>query len=225
MELPPEEKRKIYEEEKAHIEENEAQRTAEPSDSSTDVKKTEALAPPADTVISKKNGERLDSTADYSKSSRAGRVAGYSAAIFWSLALIIFFSFFYLYIAWYHFGPDGSVTRLPLLTNEYFIWLPILVIALILCIAGNIVLIIHDRYWPREIIKIVLSVICIVVVVNLISIFPFNFKVIPNNTAVYFMPIAVRIVLILIAIGLGVEALVRFIKLMLNVSRKNPLQL
>lgn len=157
---------------------------------------------------------------DYFKHSRAGRVAGYSAAIFWSLVLIIFFSFFYQYIAWYQFGPDGSVTRLPMLTNGYFIWLPILVIAQLLSIAGNIVLIIYDRYWLHQITKIVLSIIGIVVVANLISIFPFNFNVIPNNAAVYFVPIAVKIVLVLIAVGLGVEALIRFIKLMVNISSK-----
>jgi uncharacterized membrane protein len=200
---------------------DEGQKATEPSDSSGDAEKTEVSVPTSATS-SKKAEERRGRVDDYFKHSRAGRMAGYSAAIFWSLVLIIFFSFFYQYIAWYHFGPDGSITRLPLLTNVYFIWLPILVIALILSIAGNIVLIIHDRYWLHQIIKIVLNVIGVVVVVNLVSIFPFNFNVIPNNTAVYVVPIVVTIVLILIAVGLGVGALVRFIRLIVNIAKKKP---
>lgn len=198
---------------------DEGQKTAETTESSEGVEKTE-ISVPTSATSSKKAEERSEREDDYFKHSMAGRIAGYSAAIFWSLVLIIFFSFFYQYIAWYQFGPDGSVARLPLLTNGYFIWLPILVIALILSIAGNIVLIIHDRYWLHQIIKIILNVIGIVVVANLVSIFPFNFSVIPNNTAVYFVPIVLKIVLILIAVGLGVEALIRFIKLMVNISSK-----
>ena len=142
-----------------------------------------------------------------------------SLAIFWNVVLLIFFSFFYQYIAWYHIEPDGSVTRLSMLTSDYFIWLPILLTALSLSIAGNIILIIYDRYWLREIIQIALSVIGIVVVVNLVSIFPFDFSVIPNTTAVDIVPIAVTIVLILIAVGLGVGTLVRFIKFGSNIAR------
>jgi len=186
---------------------DDVKKAAEPSESST-------------SISSKKTDERREHIDDYFKNSRAARVAGYSAAIFWSIVLIIFFCFFYHYIAWYQFGPDGGVTRLPMLTNGYFVWLPILVIALILSIAGNIVLIVHDRYWLHQVIKIILGIIGIIVVANLISIFPFNFYVIPNNAAIYFVPVAVKIVLVLIAVGLGVQALISFIKLMVNISSK-----
>ena len=149
-------------------------------------------------------------------------MAGYSAAIFWSLVLIVFFSFFYQYIAWYQIRPDGNVVRIPILTNGYFIWLPILIMSLALSIAGNILLLVHDKYWLHQIVKIILGIIGIIVLANLVSIFPFNFSVIPNNTLVYFVPVAVKIVLILAAIALAVEALVRFIKLLVNISRKKP---
>jgi uncharacterized membrane protein len=158
---------------------------------------------------------------DYFKGTRAGRIAGYSAAIFWNLVLLIFFSFFYRYIAWYHVQPDGSVVGVSLLTNGYFAWLPILVTALLLSIAAYIVLIIYDKYWLRETVRIILDIIGVVVVVNLLTIFPFNFSVIPDNTAVYVVPIAVTIVLVLIAVGLGVAALVHFIKLMVNLARQS----
>ncbi|UCH52042.1 MAG: hypothetical protein JSV54_04710 [Chloroflexota bacterium] len=108
-----------------------------------------------------------------------------------------------------------------MLTNDYFAWLPILVTALLLTIAAYIVLIIYDKYWLRETIQIILNIIGVVVVVNLLRIFPFNFSVIPNNTAASVVPIVVTIVLILIAVGLGVAALVHFIKLMVNLSRQS----
>ena len=178
---------------------------------------TEALQP-AKSEKAKGVGERVD---DYSTGTRAGRIAGYSAAIFWSVVLLIFFSFFHQYIAWYHVQPDGGVIGFPMLTNEYFAWLPILITALLLSIAAYIVLIIYDKYWLSETIQIILNVIGVAVVVNLLYIFPFNFSVIPNNTAVHVVPIVVTIVLILIAVGLGVAALVRLIKLIVNLSRQS----
>jgi uncharacterized membrane protein len=165
-------------------------------------------------------GERID---DYFTGTRAGRIAGYSAAIFWNVALLIFFSFFYRYIAWYHVQPDGSVVGVSMLTNGYFAWLPILITALLLSIAAYIVLIIYDKYWLRQTLQIILDIIGVVVVVNLLTIFPFNFSVIPNNTVASVIPIVVTIVLILIAVGLGVAALVHFIKLMVNLVRQSSI--
>jgi uncharacterized membrane protein len=163
-----------------------------------------------------KFGRRMD---EYFTGSRAGRIAGYSAAIFWNVVLLVFFSFFHQFIAWYHIQPDGSVTRLSLLTSEYFAWLPILITALIISIAANIILIAYDRYWFREAVQIILNVIGAVVVANLVSIFPFNFSVIPNATAADMVPVAVTIVLIIIAVALGVAALVSFIKLITRATR------
>ena len=161
-------------------------------------------------------GNRMES---YFTGTRAGRITGYSAVIFWNVVLLIFFSFFHRYIAWYHIEPDGGVTRMSVLTGDYFIWLPVLVTALIISIAANILLVIYDRYWMREIIQTILTVIGVVVVVNLVSIFPFDFSTIPNVTAADIMPEAVTIVLILTAVGLGVGSLVRFIKLIVNIAR------
>jgi len=164
-------------------------------------------------------GKRVE---DYFARTRAGRIAGYSASIFWNVVLLIFFSFFHQYIAWYHVEPDGSVTTLSMLTSDYFAWLPILVTALVISAAANILLITYDRYWLREIIQIILTVIGVVVVANLVSIFPFDFSVIPNATAVDIVPVVVTIVLIIIAVGLGVGALVRFIKLIVSVAKQSP---
>ncbi len=164
-------------------------------------------------------GKRIE---NYFTRTRAGRVTGYSASIFWNVVLLIFFSFFHQYVAWYNVEPDGSVTGLSLLTNDYFAWLPILVTALVISIVANIFLIIHDRCWLREIIQIILTVIGVAVVANLVSIFPFDFSVIPNATAVDIVPVVITIVLIIIAVGLGVGALVRFIKLIVSVAKQSP---
>jgi len=158
-------------------------------------------------------------TEDYFIRTRPGRVAGYSAAIFFDVVLLIFFSFFHRYIAWYHTEPDGGITRLPLLTSDYFTWLPVLVTALAISIAAHIVLVTYDRYWLREAIQIILGAIGVGVVTRLIAIFPFDFTVIANPTAADIMPVAVTIVLIIIAVGLGVEALVRLIKLLVGVTQ------
>ena len=191
------------------------QQTAESRSPDGIPKPAEPQEAPAPTLSEKMErfGKRME---DYFERTKAGRIAGYSATIFWNVVLIVFFSFFHQYIAWYHIEPDGSVTRLSLLTGDYFVWLPILITALVISVAANIILITYDRYWFREIIQIILSIIGVVVVANLLSIFPFDFSKIPNATAADIVPVAVTIVLIIIAVGLGVGALVRFIKLITN---------
>ncbi|MFC1978257.1 hypothetical protein ACFLWS_08395, partial [Chloroflexota bacterium] len=175
---------------------------------------------PSPAVLEKREefGKRME---DYFTRTRARRITGYSASISWNVVWLIFFSFFHQYIAWYHVEPDGGVTRLSMLTGDYFIWLPILVTALVISVAANILLITYDRYWFREIIQIILTVIDVVVAANLVSIFPFDFSVIPNATAVDITPIAVTIFLIIVAVGLGVSALVRFIKLIVSAANQS----
>ncbi len=189
---------------------------------SDEVKRPPESAEASSPAISQKMEELGKQAENYFTRTRAGRIAGYSASIFWNVVLLIFFSFFNQYIAWYHVEPDGSVTRLSMLTSDYFTWLPILVTALIISIAANIIMIIYDRYWFREIIQVILTVIDVVVVANLVLIFPFDFSVIPNATAVDITPVAVTIFLIIVAVGLGVGALVRFIKLIVSVAKQSP---
>ena len=56
-------------------------------------------------------------------------------------------------------------------------------------------------------------------VVTLISIFPFDFSVIPNTTIVSSVNMGVYVILICISVGLGIGILVRSIKLIVNVVR------
>ncbi len=135
------------------------------------------------------------------------------ATIFWTVVSIIFFTFFHKYIAWYTTEPDGSVTRLPMLTDEYFIWLPIAITASILAIVAYTVMIFYDNYRFRMTVNLIGFIIGIAVVVSLVSIFPFDFSVIPNATAVDVVPIVVRVFLILQAVFYVIVALITFIKL------------
>jgi uncharacterized membrane protein len=154
---------------------------------------------------------------DYFAGTRATRIAGYSIVIALNVAVLVFFSFFHRYIAWYSTDPGGTVTRLPILTDDYFTWRPVLVAALVVSIAAHIALIIHDRYWLRETVQIVLAAIGVAVVANLLAIFPFDFTVIPDPTLADIMPAMVTIGLVVVAFVLGISALVRFIKVLVGV--------
>jgi hypothetical protein len=144
---------------------------------------------------------------------RTGETSSHIAIIFVTLAQLIFFTFFHKYIAWNITEPDGSVTQLSMLTNEYFTWLPIAITASILVIVASIVMIIHNEYRFSRAIQIGFSIIGIAVSVSLVSIFPFDFSVIPNATAANVVPTGVIIFFILLAVFYGVTALIMFLKL------------
>jgi uncharacterized membrane protein len=170
--------------------------------------------------VSRKAGDFGKRMENYFTRSRTGRIIGYGAAIFWNIVLIVFSSLFYEYIAWYSVEADGSLTILPMLTSDYLNWLPVLVTSLIFCIIANITLIIYDRYWFRESVQIILEIIGIVVVVNLIAIFPFDFSVIPDAAAARIMPTVLTVTLIFVAVAFGVSALIRFLKMVFNIERE-----
>jgi len=148
-----------------------------------------------------------------SPQSRSGETASHIFIILVTLTQLIFFTFFHKYIAWNTTQPDGSVTRLSMLTDDYFIWLPIAITASILVIVVSIAMIVYDNYRFRKNAEISFSIIGIAVTVSLVSIFPFDFSVIPNATAVDVVPITVTVFFILLAVFYGVTALVMFIRL------------
>ena len=196
----------------------EEQKTTEATGTEGTEKPPESQGTPSQPVSEKAEGFGKR-TEDYFTRTRAGRVAGYGVAIFFNAVFIVLFSFFHRYIAWYHAEPDGGITRLPLLTGVYFTWLPVLVTALAVSIAAHIMLIIYDRYWLREVTRIILDAIGAGVVAKLVAIFPFNFTVIPDPAAADIVPVVVNIVLVIIAVGLVIGALVRLIKLLVGVAQ------
>jgi uncharacterized membrane protein len=161
---------------------------------------------------------------EYLTNTKTGRMTASSFAIAWSFVLLIFFNYFNQYIAYYQPEPVAGVTtwnRYPILTEDFNLWLPILTTILILSIVAHIILIIFDKYLLREPSLIVLNLFGMAVVLTLLSIFPFDFRAIPNTFTADTAYIITTIVLIGITIGLGIAALVKFIKLIVNVSTKN----
>ena len=157
---------------------------------------------------------------ELSRRNRTGETASHIFIILVTLAQLIFFTFFHEYIAWHTTEPDGSATRLSMLTDDYFTWLPIMITASILVILASIAMIIYDNYRFRKTGEISFSIIGIVVSVSLVSIFPFDFSVIPNATAVAVVPTVVTAFLILMAVVYGVSALVLFLRLIRSYTVK-----
>ena len=148
-----------------------------------------------------------------SPGSRCGEIASHISIIFVTVAQLIFFTSFHKYIAWYTTEPDGSVTRLSMLTDGYFTWLPIPIIASILAITAHIIFIVYDNHRFRMTVEIILYISGIAVTVSLVSIFPFDFSVIPNATAVDVVPIVVTVFFVLLAVFYAIVALVQFTRL------------
>ena len=177
-------------------------------------------APPPVAEKGKQIGEKIE---DYFRNTRGGRVASSSAAIAWSVVLLIFFNFFNQYIAFYQHETVGGVTgwvRYPFLTGDFSAVLPILTATLILSIIGHIILLVFDKYSLREIILIILNIFGIITVATFLSVFPFDFSVIPQAGVAAVVTTITTIVLIGIIIGLGVGTLVKFIKLIVYISKK-----
>jgi len=167
-------------------------------------------------------GKRIEDKVDAHFRSGSGRMVASTFAIAWSIALLIFFNFFNEYVAYYQSEIVGGVTiwtRYPFFTEDVNLWLPILTTALAVGIIGHIILIVRDRYILREVIQIVINAFALWTVATFLSIFPFDFSVIPNPTAVDATYFGVRVLLILISIGIGIAILVSVIKLIVNVVR------
>ena len=150
---------------------------------------------------------------ELSRRSSTGETASHIFIIFVTVAQLIFFTLFHKYIAWYTTQPDGSITRLSMLTDDYFIWLPIMITASILVIVASTAMIIYDKYRFRMTIQIIFCIIGIVVTISLVSIFPFDFNVIPNATAARVVPKLARVFFILMAVFYGGTALFHVISM------------
>jgi hypothetical protein len=155
-----------------------------------------------------------------SSGGRCGEIASDLAVILVTVAQLVFLTSFHRYIAWFTTGPDGSVTRLSMLTDDYFTWLPIPVTASIIVIVGLAATIFYTRYWFRQTAWIVFCLAGIAVTVSLVSIFPFDFGVIPNAATVDVVPVMVRAFFILAAVFYGASALILFMKLRKHIAKQ-----
>ena len=160
-----------------------------------------------------KVGDNID---HYFKDSRGGRITGYSFAIMWSVVFLVLFNFYSQYIAYYNY--DGIWHRQALLTANFSQWLPIVTTALAASIVGNILLIIYDGYFFRQIVRIVLNLFGLAAIISLLTIFPFDFTVFPRDLTGILNPIII-VVLILAVIGTSIDTMVRFVKLIVNAAK------
>lgn len=191
---------------------------AEPPPSKPAAESEAAPTPPPTADL----GKRITDKVDAHFKGRTGRITASAFAIAWSIVLLIFFNFFNQYVAYYHSETVGGMTiwtRYPFFTEGINLWLPILTTTLIITIIGHIILIILDRYILREMIHIVINAFALWTVLTLLSVFPFDFSVIPNPTAADATYLGVRIFLIFISVGVGIAILVSAIKLIVNVVR------
>ena len=148
-----------------------------------------------------------------SPQSKSGETASNIFMILVTLVQIIFFTSYHEYIAWPITAADGSVTRLSMLTDAYFTWLPIPVVASILAILVHIIIIFYDNDRFRVPAEIILYISGITVTLSLVSIFPFDFSVIPNATVANIVPTVVTVFFILLAIFYGIVTVIWLIKL------------
>jgi uncharacterized membrane protein len=169
----------------------------------------------------KEAGETVkNKTETFFRGSREGRITASAFVIAWDIVLIFFFNFFYKLAAFYQESPTGnSWIQYPFFTERIHLWLPIVTTALIISILGNVVLIIYDRYILRQLIRIVIDAFAFVAVTSLLTIFPFDFHVIPNTVVAGSLPFGISVILIIISIGIVIGILVRAIKLIINVLR------
>ncbi len=125
-------------------------------------------------------------------------------AIAWSIATLIFFNFFHDYIAFYH---DGM--REPLITPAFTKWLWIHNPMLILLLIRHSISLAFERYVFRESILVFLALLGVASTATLLSLFPFDFSILPSANAIKWSELGLRIALILTIVVYTVEALVR----------------
>lgn len=140
----------------------------------------------------------------------------------WSFAWLVFLNFFNQYIACYRLETVGGVSqwvRYPVLTADFDSWLLALTVVAVLTIIAHVVLIIIDRYLLREAMLIALNLLGLSLVVQLLALFPFNFSNIPSATMSDVLPVVTTVVLICASVGLGIAALVGFIRVVVHITR------
>lgn len=157
---------------------------------------------------------------ELSPQTRSGEASSHIAMILVTVVNLIFFAFFHKYIAWFTTGPDGTTTRLSMITDNYFIWLPIAITASILAILAYTLMIFYKNYRFQKIAEIIVITFGIVVATSLVSIFPFDFSVIPNDTAGNVVPIVVRVFFIILVFFYGATVLIQSIKLRRYIAKQ-----
>lgn len=182
--------------------------------------KTTSQIPPAPVInLDREIGRKIE---EYFTKKRGGRIAASAFTIAFSIVILIFFNYFSDYVAYYSSDRvDGVVTwtRAPFFTDDISLWLPILTTALVVSIIGHTVMIIFDRYVLREVIQVIIDAFSLVSAITLVTVFPFDFYVIPSTSVGESVEIGVTVVLICVCVGIGIGILVRCIKFLVNLGK------
>jgi hypothetical protein len=160
---------------------------------------------------------------DSDSEGRCGEVASDLSIIVVTVVQAVFFTFFYEYIAWPVKAPNGSVTWVSLVTDEYFQWLPFVIAASTIVVVVTIVMMIYNRAWFRRSGWILFSLLGITMTLSLLIIFPFDFSVIPNDTVAELAPTVVTVVLLLMAAFYAGSAVIQLKDLRKITTRSEPL--
>ncbi|MBN1856463.1 MAG: hypothetical protein JW846_05850 [Dehalococcoidia bacterium] len=148
--------------------------------------------------------------------SRAGRVAGSIAAIVSSVFFFVLFNFYPDYIAFYQGMSEGGVSQLlryPVLTAELVRVLPVINLTLGLTVVLHVIALAVDGRVLREVIEIVLHVMGAVTALVWLKVFPFDYSQVPMGEMVNALPTITVVVLVIVALGMGVDAIVRLVRL------------
>jgi hypothetical protein len=193
MELSSEERKKIYEEEKAKIE-----------------------------VVQPKNKGNLKYRGDGEESTRTQRITYSSIAIGWYIVLCIVFVWFRNYLAFYQIEQNNGVTawvRHDILTAGFNSWLPILITTLILSIIGHVLIIIYDKYVVQQSITLAINILGIGTIAYLFYLFPFDFSTLAEENRLILSSL-INIVLAIILGVLSIVTLTNFIKLIVRIATR-----
>lgn len=156
--------------------------------------------------------------------SRTGRTVASCMSIFWYFVCLIFLNLYSKYIAFYHpYGSGNSIQwiREPVLTRDFYLWLPQINVALILAIIASITIIIVDNYILYEVVQIIISLFFAVAVGSLLSIFPFDFGGILEPEMSAALPSITRLILLVIIIAFVISIIVRIVRLTANLIKNN----
>ncbi len=145
---------------------------------------------------------------------RGSRITTSIIAIVWSIATLIFFNFFRDYIAFYH---DGM--REPLITAEFGKWLWIHNPMLVLLLIRHSISLAFEKYGFSESILIFLALLGVASAATLLSLFPFDFSILPSADAVKWSELGLRIALILTIVVMSIEPIGRVNTLIRKLAR------
>ncbi len=158
----------------------------------------------------------------YRRERREARIAGSAVAIAFLIVIFVVFNYLSHLVAFWSADTENGVviwTSHSFFTSDISKWLPVLNAALVIGIIGHLLLIFVENNILRHSIRIVMGTMGLATVVTLLSVYPFDFSVIPSNTAAAITQASVTVILIIIAIGICISLIVRIVKLLVAAAR------